>query len=374
MQMNEKAFLVLMACALILFSGCIQTSQTVCNPPYIQVGGGCCLDQDGNSVCDKDEQASTTIDAETSTIVTETTTHSATTTVAGMQATATGPATTSTSTLTTSTSVSAACSSSDDCPEQQEGRLRCDGDKIVKDVTTFYCANPGTNEAMCKGRVKMQAVKQCSGETSCLAGQCVDEYGETTTLSSNCAWTQAECDDYCLDSCSARGMTVSNCYLDEDSCRCSANCGIIVATTTAGTQTSTSTLEPAFCGNGIIEGGEQCELDADCGVYGFCGMNCQCNPDCHGYCGDQGVDGYQWINDGATGSPTITSSTACQNWAQQKLNQISQQCKVSCAASASYTQNNNYACCCADWNSIPCANCPGLNPVCPPTKDCEKTL
>jgi len=31
------------------------TQQVVCNTPYMQVGLECCLDQDDNSICDRDE-------------------------------------------------------------------------------------------------------------------------------------------------------------------------------------------------------------------------------------------------------------------------------------------------------------------------------
>ena len=44
---------------MFLISSCdtqIQPEQTVCNKPYILVGNDCCLDKDGNSICDKDEQ------------------------------------------------------------------------------------------------------------------------------------------------------------------------------------------------------------------------------------------------------------------------------------------------------------------------------
>jgi len=35
-------------------SGCVQNPPT-CNKPYILVGTECCLDQNDNSICDKDE-------------------------------------------------------------------------------------------------------------------------------------------------------------------------------------------------------------------------------------------------------------------------------------------------------------------------------
>lgn len=41
----------------VLISGCISEEKQgiICNPPYIQVGNDCCLDQNNNSICDKDE-------------------------------------------------------------------------------------------------------------------------------------------------------------------------------------------------------------------------------------------------------------------------------------------------------------------------------
>lgn len=45
--------------ALVFLAGCTQSAQVqpvVCNTPYILVGTSCCLDKDGNSVCDKDEE------------------------------------------------------------------------------------------------------------------------------------------------------------------------------------------------------------------------------------------------------------------------------------------------------------------------------
>jgi len=128
------------------------------------------------------------------------------------------------------------------------------------------------------------------------------------------------------------------------------------------------------CGNGIVEPNEQCEDDLDCPGYGYCDMDCSCQPDCDAYCSDQGVNGYVWINDGMLGSPNINSQAQCQNWAQQKLQQISEVCFTSCVASASYTYNSVYSCCCVDWNKLPCANCPGQNPVCPTEAQCMATL
>ena len=47
----------------VLLSGCLNNltggeSKIVCNKPYIRVGSSCCLDQNGNGICDKDESSS----------------------------------------------------------------------------------------------------------------------------------------------------------------------------------------------------------------------------------------------------------------------------------------------------------------------------
>ncbi len=43
----------------LLISGCVQQEST-CNKPYIKVGAGCCLDENSNGICDKDETSPTT--------------------------------------------------------------------------------------------------------------------------------------------------------------------------------------------------------------------------------------------------------------------------------------------------------------------------
>ncbi len=58
MRSKYTIYATLMVFAVVLLSGCTQnqTQQSVCNRPYILVGTECCLDQNGNNVCDKDEQ------------------------------------------------------------------------------------------------------------------------------------------------------------------------------------------------------------------------------------------------------------------------------------------------------------------------------
>ena len=70
MQLKQKyivyGILILAVVIVIFISGCIK-QEVSCNPPYIKLGTSCCLDQNNNSICDKDEtiplqtQQSTTI-------------------------------------------------------------------------------------------------------------------------------------------------------------------------------------------------------------------------------------------------------------------------------------------------------------------------
>src|SRR3989338_5692020 len=51
---NLKEYILLLVILLaLLISSC--SNKPTCNKPYILVGNECCLDKDGNSICDKDE-------------------------------------------------------------------------------------------------------------------------------------------------------------------------------------------------------------------------------------------------------------------------------------------------------------------------------
>lgn len=53
----KKSILLILVGLTILIAGC--TNKTTCNPPYILVGDSCCLDQNDNKICDKDETQKT---------------------------------------------------------------------------------------------------------------------------------------------------------------------------------------------------------------------------------------------------------------------------------------------------------------------------
>ncbi|MBI3051031.1 hypothetical protein HYY74_01095 [Candidatus Woesearchaeota archaeon] len=58
-QSAKHTLIIFLLVTFLLIAGCAgiqqQENKIVCNAPYILVGTGCCLDQDSNSVCDKDE-------------------------------------------------------------------------------------------------------------------------------------------------------------------------------------------------------------------------------------------------------------------------------------------------------------------------------
>jgi len=64
--MNYKKILLLgIAIATIFISGCVQQSKQetiICNSPYMKVGTECCLDQNSNNICDKDESKGVRLD------------------------------------------------------------------------------------------------------------------------------------------------------------------------------------------------------------------------------------------------------------------------------------------------------------------------
>ncbi len=79
--------------ALLLVSACVEP---ICHEPYIPVGGRCCLDEDGDLICDSDKPPTTTSSTSTTTTSTSSTTTSTTT----------SSTTTSTTTTSTSTTLS----------------------------------------------------------------------------------------------------------------------------------------------------------------------------------------------------------------------------------------------------------------------------
>ncbi|MBU4201945.1 MAG: carboxypeptidase-like regulatory domain-containing protein [Candidatus Altiarchaeota archaeon] len=141
------------------------SDEIVCNPPYMRFGKECCLDRDGNSICDRDEATTsvalavpaTTVSAETTLAPATTTpttsiviTTSAETTSPTTSIAITTPAET---TVPTTTTLSIACILSSDCGEWGEEPVCHNGDVYIQ-VTTPICRNAGTPEAQCIEQVK----------------------------------------------------------------------------------------------------------------------------------------------------------------------------------------------------------------------------
>ncbi len=53
--MRQLVLVLSFAVLAVLLAGCLSSSVVVCDKPYIRNGDDCCLDNDDNGVCDKDE-------------------------------------------------------------------------------------------------------------------------------------------------------------------------------------------------------------------------------------------------------------------------------------------------------------------------------
>lgn len=137
---------------IVLFAGC--GSNIVCNPPYIQVGSSCCLDQNENNICDKDEPATTT----TTTSTTTTSTTSTTTTTTTIIATTT-TATTTTTTTTTLAGYISMCGQPY-CNSKSARNGECIGYETIKQV----CVSK-TAFVMCNN---LSVVYNCSKGAQCI--------------------------------------------------------------------------------------------------------------------------------------------------------------------------------------------------------------
>lgn len=101
-MVGRKHLIVLLVLGVVLISGCTQKQEAPvmtnlgCNRPYIKVGNDCCLDEDGDSICDRDKP----VTSSSSTLTATTTTSIVTTSTSTIKST-----TTSTSIIVTTTTV-----------------------------------------------------------------------------------------------------------------------------------------------------------------------------------------------------------------------------------------------------------------------------
>jgi len=56
MKLKQKYAILILAVVIMIFVSLYVRQEVACNPPYIKVGSSCCLDQNNNSICDKDEK------------------------------------------------------------------------------------------------------------------------------------------------------------------------------------------------------------------------------------------------------------------------------------------------------------------------------
>lgn len=191
---------------LLIASGCVAPAP-VCDSPYILVGTGCCLDEDANRICDRDQPAASTVPPATappSTAPETSTTEEPTTTVT---ATTQPP-----STSTLPTAAPAACNVNSDCGEDKVSSVYCEGSSVVEQIMKPMCISPGTPEARCeyKGRLSVRRTL-CDGY--CLAGAC---YPSTC---GNLAWDYNEEDVDCGGACIPCNSTIVK------RCSYNADCG-----------------------------------------------------------------------------------------------------------------------------------------------------
>jgi len=172
----------------VVFSGCVNLGQDsldngandiVCNPPYLRIGDSCCLDKDGNGICDKDEQSTTT---------TLKPMVSTTTTVAP------SPPSTTVLAAVTSTQPLTKCNTNADCGGPVN-YTKCSDGKVIMYSETPICTHPGTPEAKCTMKSKTSPYEACVEGERCVGGRCVNE-------------SRISCGDACLE----KGLNVSYCH------------------------------------------------------------------------------------------------------------------------------------------------------------------
>ena len=140
-----------------LFSGCLGQNSG-CSDPYVKIGDSCCVDGDGNGICDKDE-TQTTITTEKSTTTIRSTTTTSTTTQAPETTTLVSTIETTTSAARTTTTLKI-CKTAADCGQSYLGGCTCQGVGVTK---TNY--KPICNAGVCTWRGETE-IDKCVQESS----------------------------------------------------------------------------------------------------------------------------------------------------------------------------------------------------------------
>ena len=192
---------------ILLLCGCIGTKNhastegaIVCPSPYIRIGNECCLDRDGNDVCDRDETTTTepapetTLPEETTTLPEPVTTAAPTTTAPPMTlapTTTASPTTTTTPSTTVSTTTTTTlplpCTDSDGGKEiNVKGTVirgatiltdRCEGSATLLEYFCLYNNRTSSEIVQCP---KGCANGQCGGCSDTDGGDNPETYGEVS--------------------------------------------------------------------------------------------------------------------------------------------------------------------------------------------------
>jgi hypothetical protein len=162
----------------------------VCKTPYIRFANTCCLDMNGNAICDKDETPTTLAQVATTTIA------SVATSVTTLPL---PPTTMAAQTTTTNVASAVACNTNSDCGTAQS-TLKCSGNNVVTYTETPSCSHPGQPNAQCIVKTKTTPYQECDSTQNCINGICV------TTVSG------------CTDACVGMGYSPSAYCTSSPSC------------------------------------------------------------------------------------------------------------------------------------------------------------
>ncbi len=273
------------------------------------------------------------------------------------------------------------------CPEGYECRIcKCEpiqsvcGDGKIQGTEECDHGNTATKECPTAGEVCQNC--QCIPREEATHRECVDEacvevqgYGEDQCYSdSQCEVPRhSECqNEQCVE---VEGEGRDECITDEDCIGPEEPplCGDGVIEGYEECEEDNDCSEgqvcldcfcfdiPAYCGNGVLDAGEECERDSDCSEEQACGGNCQCvdppSLNCDYICGQMGLPiiiGHGYPNADACAAAAAEEATTCY---------------TKCIKSGFYRVDNIAgwdSCCCKKKEMFPCSDCPGTNPVCPP--------
>lgn len=241
------------------------------------------------------------------------------------------------------------CYYPDDVPEEsycgnnkREGNEQCDGTDDAACPSDQLCGAGCvcTSEPGC-GNNKRENNEECDGTDDAVCGQ--DQYCNSDCV---CADRSTECGD---------GTVNGNEECEKDSdCPQGQTCDQCLCWET-----------PQYCGDGVKNGNEECDPDATpsgCGDNAVCGGNCKCisppSLNCQSVCSL--TSGTQLI------AQNLATDQECMDETDSYFSDRT--CFTTCKYAWLYKVTNDAgwaSCCCGMKKEFECDNCPGQNPVCP---------